>query len=146
MPSRQLVRERGETLPVAEMHPIEAVRGFPQELHKLAHARGPARRRFRNHIAVLAFYTFAIWIVCTIAMYFFEHHARGTSIHNGWEAAYWTASQMTTVGSNYTNPISTPAYVLDLLLKVYAVVVVATLAGSLGAFFVHRGREEEQQQ
>ena len=79
MPSRQLVRERGETLPVAEMHPIEAVRGFPQELRKLAHGRGPARRRFRNHIAVLAFYTFAIWILCTIAMYFFEHHARATA-------------------------------------------------------------------
>ena len=146
MPSRQLVRERGETLAVAVMHPIEAVRGFPQELHSIARAEGAARRRFRNHIAVLAFYTAAIWVICTIAMYFFEHHARGTSIHNGWEAAYWTASQMTTVGSNYTNPISTPAYVLDILLKVYAVVVVATLAGSLGAFFVHRGREEEQQQ
>ncbi|HEX3317373.1 MAG TPA: hypothetical protein VHR88_05100 [Solirubrobacteraceae bacterium] len=126
-----------------EAHPREAVRRFPQEIRSIARAEGAARRRFRNHIAVLTFYTLAIWVICSIAMYFFEHHARGTDIHNGWQAAYWTASQMTTVGSSFANPISTPAYVLDLLLKIYAVVVVATLAGSLGAFFVHRGREDQ---
>jgi hypothetical protein len=129
---------------MADVSPREAVRRFPQELRRIAHAEGAARRRFRNHIAVLSFYTAAIWVSSTIAMYFFEHHARGSDIHNGWQAAYWMASSMTAVGSNLANPISTPAYVLDMLLKIYAVVVVATLAGALGAFFVRRGREQEQ--
>lgn len=51
------------------------------------------------------------------------------------------SSHPSAFGAAFTNPRSTPAYVLDMLLKLYAVVIVASLAGAMGAFFVHR-REE----
>ena len=73
-----------------------------------------------------------------------EHDAQGTDIHNGWEASYWTASQMTAIGSTFANPRSTPGYVLDMVLKIYAVVVVAALAGAMGAFFIHHKDQEEK--
>jgi uncharacterized membrane protein len=141
---RTTVRPPRNTPAVA--HPVEAVRRLPHEIRRVARADTRAHELFRDRIVVLAFYTFAIWVICSIAMYFFERHARGTDIHNGWQAAYWTASQMTTVGSSFANPISTPAYVLDVLLKLYAVVIVASLAGTVGAFFVHRQRQGEQDQ
>jgi uncharacterized membrane protein len=122
---------------------VRPLRGFAHEVQRvLQPADSRAHRLFRDRLVVLAFVTGLIWVVFSIAMYFTEHHARGTDIHNGWQAAYWTASQMTTVGSGFANPISTPAYVMDMLLKIYAVVVVASLAGTVGAFFVHRRDQE----
>jgi hypothetical protein len=122
--------------------PLRPIRRLPAELGRVARpADSRAHQLLRDRLVVLAFLTVVVWVVCTIAMFFFERHAQGTDIHNGWQAAYWTASQMTAIGSGFANPRSTPAYVLDMLLKLYAVVIVASLAGAMGAFFVHR-REE----
>jgi hypothetical protein len=41
------------------------------------------------------------------------------------------------------NPLTTGGRILDLVLEFYAITVVATVAGSLGAFFLHRAHERE---
>jgi voltage-gated potassium channel len=124
--------------------PLGPVRGLPGELRRVIRPEeSRAHRLLRDRLVVLSVVTGAVWVLCATLMFLFERHASGTDIHNAWQAMYWTASQMTAVGSNFGNPRSTPAYVLDLALKVYAVVIVATLAGTMGAFFIHR-REQEQ--
>lgn len=39
------------------------------------------------------------------------------------------------------NPISLPGRVLDVVMEIYAITVIATLAGAFGAFLVKRGEE-----
>jgi hypothetical protein len=48
------------------------------------------------------------------------------------------------VSSSVQNPISTAGRVLDVGMEIYAITVVATLAGAMGSFLVKRGRELEQ--
>ena len=121
------------------------MRTLPAEFGRLFKpADSKAHQLRRDRLAVLAFLTVVLWAACSVAMYFTEHDAQGTDIHNGWQAAYWTASQMTAIGSTFANPRSTPAYVLDMVLKIYAVVVVAALAGAMGAFFIHHKDQEEK--
>jgi hypothetical protein len=117
---------------------------LPAEARRIARAETRAHMLFRDRLVVITVVTVVVWLVFSVAMYFLERHASGTDIHNPWQAAYWTASQMTAVGSNFNNPQTTAAYVLDLLLKIYAVVVVASLVGSIGAFFVHRKDQDAE--
>jgi len=124
--------------------PFRPIRDLPGELRHVARPAGSeVHKHLRDRLFVLGFLTAVLWAICTVLMYFFERHAKGTDIHNGWQAAYWTASQMTAIGSTFANPRSTPAYVLDMLLKLYDVVIVAALAGAMGAFFIHRHAEEK---
>jgi hypothetical protein len=122
--------------------PLRPVRRVPAEFRRVVRAETRAHQLLRDRLVVLAVVTLVLWLAASAAMYFFERHAQGTDIHNPWLAAYWTASQMSTVGSNFANPRSTPAYVLDVVLKIYAVVVVGSVAGAVGAFFVHRKDQE----
>ena len=48
---------------------------------------------------------------------------------------------MLTVSSSIQNPISFPARVLDVVMEIYAITVVGSLAGALGAFLIKRGEE-----
>jgi hypothetical protein len=113
-----------------------------EDLRSLVGAESRRHRVLRDRLGQLGLVTAIVWAVVSVAIYFIEHHAPGTSIHNGWEAAYWTASQMSTIGSGFANPIRPAAYALDMVLKIYAVIIVGALAGSLGAFFLHRRDDE----
>jgi hypothetical protein len=53
-------------------------------------------------------------------------------------------TQLLTVSSSIQNPISTAARVVDVVMEAYAITVIASLAGAMGAFLVKRGRELEQ--
>jgi len=120
----------------------QAIRRLPSELRRLLRAETTRHRILRERLAQLAVATMSVWVVFTVAIFFLERHASGTDIHNPWQSAYWTASQMSTIGTNYANPIRWQAHVLDLALKVYAVIIVGTLAGAVGAFFLHPRKEE----
>jgi hypothetical protein len=48
---------------------------------------------------------------------------------------------MLTVSSNIQNPISLPGRVLDVVMEIYAITVIGSMAGALGAFLVKRGEE-----
>jgi hypothetical protein len=45
------------------------------------------------------------------------------------------------VSSNIQNPISFAGRLLDVLMEVYAITVIAALAGALGGFLLKRGEE-----
>jgi len=142
MVSREVSATQARLWPVDDF--VRPFRVFGADIkHVLRPAGRTAHRLLRDRLVVIAVITAFVWVAASVAMYFLEHHEAGTDIHNGWQAAYWTASQMTAVGSAYQNPVSTGASILDIVIKIYAVVVVASLTGAVGAFFVHRKDEED---
>ena len=58
-------------------------------------------------------------------------------------ALFWSSTQLLTVSSSFVNPITTAGRVLDVLMEIYAITIIATLAGALGAFLQKRGEEDD---
>ena len=108
-------------------------------------ARGAtlAHEHLRSRIAFLFVATAAVAAVGSVLIFLFERHAPGTGITNFGDATFWTSTQLLTVSSQLSNPISTPARILDVGLQAYAISAVAALAGSFGAFFHHRTMDRE---
>lgn len=80
----------------------------------------------------------------SIAVYFFERDAAGTDIHNYGDSLFWTASQISTVSSSMSNPISTAGRITDVIIEFWGVFVIAVLAASFTSFFHRVERERER--
>jgi hypothetical protein len=104
----------------------------------LAVARGEthAHRHLRDRLLAIAWVTVALDVICTLIVFFAERHSRGTDIHNLWDAFLFATGQLLTA-SSVASPASEVGKVLEIFFDIYAITVVATLAGSFGAFF-HR--------
>jgi hypothetical protein len=72
--------------------------------------------------------------VGTILIYLFERHAHGTEIHTLGEAFFFTTVQLLTVSSQIRNPFTAFGRAVDILLELWAVLVVAGSAGAFAAF------------
>jgi hypothetical protein len=79
--------------------------------------------------------------VCAVLGFVFEHDQKQTEIKSLGSALFWTSTQMLTVSSNIQNPISFPGRVLDVVMEIYAITVIGSMAGALGAFLLKRGEE-----
>jgi hypothetical protein len=102
----------------------------------------PVHVRLRSRLGSLLAASVALDLVASVVIYFAEQGQSGTGIRTFGDALFWTSTQLLTVSSNLPNPLSTPARILDVALQVWAISIVAILAGSFGAFFHHRGMEE----
>jgi len=85
--------------------------------------------------------TIGIDLVCAIVAFLLERHSRQTEIKTLGSAAFWTTTQMLTVSSQIKNPISFGGRLLDVFMEIYAISVIATLAGAFGSFLQKRGQE-----
>lgn len=115
--------------------------GMRRELRDVATAATPTHLHLRERLTRIAMATVGLDVGASLLIYLFERHAKGTQIHTVGDALFWTTTQLLTVSSQLPNPISTPARVLDVFLQLWAISVVAALAGSFGAFFHRRGLE-----
>ncbi len=97
------------------------------------------RRRLGTIVIVTAFFS----ALCTLIVYVTERHAQGTEIHNVFDAFLFSTSQLLTA-SSVANPTTDFGKVLELFFDIYAITVVATLAGSFGAFFHQRSKEMDR--
>ena len=122
---------------------LNVLRAGSRELAHVAGARTPTHEHLRSRLTVLATATLLLDVIASIAILAFEKHAPGTGITNLGDSIFWTSTQLLTVSSQLPNPISTPARVLDVFLQIWAISVVAALAGSFGAFFHRRGMERD---
>jgi hypothetical protein len=120
---------------------VSEVTGQPGMPHRAAEIRRVIRGETRTHailrsrLVFLFVTTLALDVVATILMYLFERDADRSEITNIGDAFFWVSAQLTTVSSQMSNPVTTPGRVLDILLEVWAISVVATLAASLASFF-----------
>jgi hypothetical protein len=106
--------------------------------------RGESRthRFLRARVTFLVVATLVLDAIATVAMYMLEHDHRDSGFDDVGGALFWVSAQLTTVSSQMPNPVTTPGRVLDILLSVWAISVVATLAASLAAFFHARHVED----
>jgi hypothetical protein len=92
-------------------------------------------RRLVARLLIVLLSTLVVDALGTVAIYFSERHAHGTEIKTIGDAAFFTSVQLLTVSSQIPNPFTTTGRVVDVLLEVWAVVVVAGSAGAIATFF-----------
>lgn len=102
----------------------------------------PTHQVLRSRIVFLVVATFLIDAVGTVLMYVFEHGDASSGFHDLFGAFFWVSAQLTTVSSQLPNPVTVPGRLLDIVLELWAISVVATLAASLASFF--RARHQER--
>jgi hypothetical protein len=112
------------------------------ELLGVARGRTRTHRRLRDRLTVVVVATIGVDAICAILAYFFERHGAQTQVKTIGSALFWTSTQLLTVSSSVANPVTTPGRVLDVFMEGYAIVVVATLAGSFGSFLQKRAEED----
>ena len=101
----------------------------------------PTHARLRDRLVAIALATIGFDMVCAVLGFLFEHDQKQTQIKSLGSALFWTTTQMLTVSSSLQNPISFPGRVLDVVMEIYAITVIGSMAGALGAFLVKRGEE-----
>jgi hypothetical protein len=108
----------------------------------IAVARGSSKTHYhlRRRLLIILGGTAVFAVFCTLVIYLTEHHAKGTEIHSLFDAFLFAASQLLT-GSSVANPATDLGKVLELVFDLWAIFVVASLAGSFGAFFHARSKE-----
>jgi hypothetical protein len=123
-------------------YPARVLRHASDEIRDVIRAEGHAHARLRDRVSALAFATAGVDLVCGVLAYLFEHDAKGTQIKSFGTAIFWTTTQLLTVSSQLPNPLTTGGRVLDVFMEAWAVIVITSLAGALGAFFVHRAERD----
>ena len=111
------------------------------EVRDVLRARTPTHGRLRDRLVAIALATVGFDLICGVLAFLFEHHQKQTQIESFGSALFWTTTQMLTVSSNIQNPISFPGRVLDVVMEIYAITVIGSLAGALGAFLIKRVEE-----
>jgi hypothetical protein len=109
-----------------------------EDLRKLIRDTEGIHFHLRRRLVAIYGATFVVAFAGAFAIYFLERHEPGTQIHNFGDSLFWTTAQLLTVSSQLRNPISTGARILDIFFELWAISVVAFLAGSVGSFFTHK--------
>jgi len=112
-----------------------------RELRDVLRAATPTHRRLRDHLVTILIATIGIDLICAVAAVLLERHSQQTEIKTLGSAAFWTTTQLLTVSSQLKNPISVGGRILDVFMEIYAITVIATLAGAIGSFLQKRGQE-----
>jgi hypothetical protein len=94
-------------------------------------------KRIIRRLAILFLATGVATLLCGLVIYLLERHARDSDIHSYGLALFWSSSQLLTLGSSL-EPVTVPGRILTVAMDVYAVVVIGTISGTLGAYFLHR--------
>jgi hypothetical protein len=114
------------------------VRG--REFRDVAAAATATHRRLRDHLVTIIVATVGIDLFCAISAFLLERQSGQTERKTFGSAAFWTTTQLLTVSPQIKNPISVGGRVLDVFMVVYAITVIASLAGASGSFLQKRGQ------
>lgn len=112
-----------------------------REAYRVAGAVTPTHRRLRDHLTAIASATIGLDLICAVIAFLVERHSHETEIKTFGSALFWTSTQLLTVSSSIKNPISTGGRVLDVIMEIWAISVIAALAGAMGSFLQKRGEE-----
>src|ERR1700737_389771 len=112
-----------------------------REFRDVLRAATATHRRLRDHLVTIIVATVGVDVLCAIAAFLLERHSAQTEIKTFGSAAFWTTTQLLTVSSQLKNPISFGGRILDVFMEIYAITVIAGLAGAFGSFLQKRGEE-----
>ena len=136
---------RGARAEYANVYFARVARAAGREIHAVVRAVTPAHSELRDRMVAIILATIGVDLLCALLAFALEHDARGTEIRTFGDALFWTSTQLLTVSSQLRNPLSTLGRILDVAMEAYAITVVATLAASIGAFMIKRGRDAERE-
>jgi voltage-gated potassium channel len=103
---------------------------------------GDHHRRLLGRLGLVLVVTVAIDVVGAVAMFMLERHSAGSQIHTIGQAFFFSSVQLLTVSSQMQNPVTPAGRVVDVLLEVWAVIVVAGSAGAIASFFQSNDRQK----
>lgn len=92
-------------------------------------------RRLLGRLGLVLLGTVLMDAIGTVSIYFAERHADGTGITSLGDALFFSTVQLLTVSSQLPNPFTPVGRIVDVVLELWAVVVVAGTAGAMAAFF-----------
>ena len=127
------------------MYAIGLVRRAAGELRRIVRAETPTHGELRDRIMGLLIVSVAVDLICAALSFWFEHGQPMTQLKSYGSALFWTSTQLLTVSSQIQNPTSAPGRILDIGMEAYAITVVGTMAGSIGAFMLRRARDQERE-
>ncbi|SIT09536.1 Ion channel [Paracoccus saliphilus] len=117
---------------------------FPRligDIRAVIQAASPTHSDLRDRLVAAVSLTVVVDVFATLLLYLFEKDHGSTEIHNLWDAFYFTTSQLVTISTSMANPVTPAGQALCIVIDVYAITVVSTVAGMFGAFFYHRSHE-----
>jgi hypothetical protein len=121
-----------------------ALRLMVHDIRSVARAATPTHAHLRDRLVAFTAVSVVVGILGSVAMFFLERHAQGTQINTIGDAMFFTGVQLLTISSSLSNPLTTGGKIVDLVLELYAITVVTSLAGTFGAFFQRRGHERDR--
>jgi hypothetical protein len=83
--------------------------------------------------------TMIVDLIGSVAIYGFERGVNGGDIGSLGDAFFFTTVQLLTVSSQIKNPLTVGGRIVDILLELWAVIVVAGSAGAIASFFQDAG-------
>jgi hypothetical protein len=92
-------------------------------------------RRLAARIIIAFGLTLSVLVVGSLLIWIFESGKKGGDINGFGDAVFFTAVQLLSVSSSYTNPVTAVGKVIDTALEVWAIFVVTAVAGSFASFF-----------
>ena len=120
------------------------VRHAGHEVVAVARASSRTHYHLRHRIMIIFGATLIFALLSTLNIFLTERHANHTEIHNLFDSFLFTTSQLLT-GSSVANPATNLGKILELVFDLWAITVVASLAGSFGAFFHARSKEMNEE-
>ena len=107
---------------------------IPEELARLT-SWGERHRRLVARLMIVLALTLVVDAIGSVLVYLLERHAHGTEIRSFGDAVFFSTVQLLTVSSQIKNPLTPAGRVVDVVLEVWAVIVVAGSAGAIASFF-----------
>ena len=101
---------------------------------------GTARRLFQSRLGYLAASAVVVAIASAELVFLFERGARGTGLDSFGDALLWAAAAVVALQADPV-PVTTAGRLVMLATLAFGLVVVASLAGTVGAFLVEERRE-----
>jgi hypothetical protein len=92
-------------------------------------------RRLAARLVLVAGATLILDVAASLVMFVAERHAGGTQIHTIGQAFFFVTTQLLTVSSSMANPLTVLGRIVDVILELWAVLVVAGSAGAIASFF-----------
>ncbi|HLB21078.1 MAG TPA: hypothetical protein VK605_03160 [Solirubrobacteraceae bacterium] len=121
--------------------PHKVLASAAREAYNVARAATATHRRLRDHLISILLATLGVDLICALVAFLAERHSAETDIKSFGSAFFWTSTQLLTVSSSVKNPISAGGRALDIFMEIWAITVIATLAGAMGSFLQKRGEE-----
>jgi hypothetical protein len=102
---------------------LQSLRGWQDHHHRLV-----------ARLLLILVGTVIVDVAGTVLIFVAERDTRGTDIHSLGDAFFFTTVQLLTVSSQIRNPFTVVGRTVDIVLEIWAVLVVAGSAGAFAAF------------